>query len=48
MPLATTSAAVLSFGVLVIHGAGLINVPIKVTSTNTYYNVPTLRTGGCP
>jgi hypothetical protein len=30
-----------------IHSDGLINVPTSVTSTNTYYNVPTIRSGGC-
>jgi hypothetical protein len=30
-----------------IHSDGLLNVPTSVTSTNTYYNVPTIRSGGC-
>lgn len=31
-----------------IHTTGIVNVPNSVTSTNTYFNVPTIRTGGCP
>jgi hypothetical protein len=30
-----------------IHSDGLINVPTSVTSTNAYFNVPTIRSGGC-
>jgi hypothetical protein len=30
-----------------IHSDGLINVPSSVTSNNTYYNVPTIGSGGC-
>jgi hypothetical protein len=31
-----------------IHSVGLANVPSGVTSTNTYFNVPTLSSAGCP
>jgi hypothetical protein len=30
-----------------IHSDALINVPTSVTSANAYYNVPTIRSGGC-
>jgi hypothetical protein len=30
-----------------IHSDGLLNVPTSVTSTNAYFNVPTIRSGGC-
>jgi nitrous oxidase accessory protein NosD len=30
-----------------IHTYGIFNVPTSVTSTNTYYNVSTIRSGGC-
>jgi|HubBroStandDraft_5_1064220.scaffolds.fasta_scaffold04469_2 hypothetical protein len=30
-----------------IHSDGLIHVPTSVTSTNAYFNVPTIRSGGC-
>ncbi len=29
-------------------GSGLINVPTSAVTTNTYYNVGTIRSGGCP
>jgi Right handed beta helix region len=31
----------------VIHSTGIIDVPKAATTTNTYYNVPTIRSGGC-
>jgi hypothetical protein len=30
-----------------IHSDGLINVPTSVTSSNSYFNVPAIRSGGC-